>query len=147
MERTDDYVKPKQKAGGSLPKIDSLGRLDLDGAVHDERARGREGDHVVEGATGDVDYLEHITGGGAEEGGVAHDEELLMLGGPEEPPRTGKLVGIGNGIGSGSSGGEGVDAGDDVGEAGGVGLGVEAAALVGDEAEELVLLWRRAGAP
>ena len=119
--------------------------MDLDAAVHDERARGREGDDVVEAPTWNVDDLEHVAGGGAEGGGVAHDEELLLLGRPQEAPGAGELGGVRYGVGVRGGGSEGVYAGDDVREAGRVGLGFEAAALVGDEAEELGLGRRRAG--
>ena len=127
-----------------LPEIHSLGWLDLDSAVHDECTGRREGDDVVDAPTWNVDDLEHVAGGGAEGGRVAHDEELLLLGRPEEAPGARELVGVRYGVGVWGGGGEGVYAGDDVGEAGGVGLGFEAAALVGDEAEEVGLGRRRA---
>lgn len=119
--------------------------MDLDAAVHNERARGREGDDVVEAPTWNVDDLEHVAGGGAEGGSVAHDEQLLLLGRPQEAPGARELGGVRYSVGAWGGGSEGVYAGDDVREAGGVGLGFEAAALVGDEAEELGLGRRRPG--
>lgn len=120
-----------------LRKIDSLGRRNFDRGSHEENPRRGEGDHIVQRPIAHIDDLEDVPGAGAEEIRVLDDEELLLLGGPHHPPRTGE----------GGSGrdqattefAEGRDGGDDLGPLRRVGLGAEAPVLVGDEGEEVGL--------
>lgn len=98
---------------------------------------GRESDDIVESLLLHIDHLQHVAGSGAENRCVFNNEELLLLGGPEHSPRCRqRFVG---GDGAAAESGQGIDGVDDLGKLLGIGLGGEAALLVGDESEEVAL--------
>lgn len=97
----------------------------------------RESDDIVESLVLDVYDLQNVTGGSTEQARILDDEELLLLGGPDHPPRGGEGAACGDCIAA--EYGQGVDGFDDGSSFGRVSLGLEAAVLVGDEGEEVAL--------
>lgn len=127
----------KMKLLMNLLEIDSLGGNNLNVWADEEDSARRKRDDVVESLLLHIDHLQHVAGGSAENPCIFYNEELLLLGGPEQSPRGRQWFVCGDGIAA--DGGQGVDGVDYLGKLLGIGLGLEAAVFAGDEAEEVAL--------
>jgi hypothetical protein len=120
-----------------VPKIHSLRRSDFDTGANEENSIGRESDHIVQSQFLDVDHLQDVTGLSTKQPCILDDEELLLLRGPEQPPRGREGPTGGDCILA--ENGHGVNGFDDGSASRRVLLGLEASVLVRDEAEEAAL--------
>ena len=84
----------------------------------------------------DIYDLQYVAGTCAKQGSLLDDEELLLLGGPKQPPRAGEVVTGGHS--AGAQGCHRVNGFDDGGPPRGVALRPEAAVLVRDEGEKVL---------
>lgn len=96
-----------------------------------------ESDDIIESFIVYINNLQDITSLSTKKGRILDNEELFFLRGPQHPPcgREGRT----SGDGATAYFGYGVNGLDDLGELLWVGLGLEAAFLVADEGEEVVL--------
>lgn len=133
---TSQCNQPENFPNLILPKIHSLRRSDLYSGANEEDPIRRKSDDIVEEVAVNIDDLQNVAGSRAEHGRVLDDEELLLLRGPQEPPR-GREGGAG-GDATLAELGQGVDGLDDRGSFGWVVLGLETSVLVGDEVEEVL---------
>jgi len=120
-----------------LPEIDSLRRRNLNSWSNNENAIRWKRYDVVERPIPNIYDLQHVTRLGSEQGSLLDDEELLLLRCPQQPPR--RRQRIPGGHGAFARRGHRIDGFDDRGVLRGVALGLDAAVLVGDEGEELLL--------
>lgn len=114
-----------------------MSRSNLNIRPNEEQAIGRESDDVIESQFLNINDLQNITSFGTKNRRILYNEELLLLSGPEHPPR--RRQGLVGSDGTAADGGQGIYGGDYLRQLLGVGLRLEAAMLVCDEMEEMAL--------
>lgn len=120
-----------------VPKIHSLRRSDFDIGANEENAVGRKSDDIVESPLVYIYDLQNVTGTSTKQACILNDEQLLLLRGPQQPPRGGECTTGGDSIAAVEC--QVVDGFDDRSSFRGVFLCLEASILVRDECEEVAL--------